>query len=604
MKPSLILPFLLASGLHAQPTPAAPAASGIAKLTESLATSAPTFHPGTELVTWNGQTWSITNNRIFESQFEKYLNTPETSALSSRTYRQVLSRIEQLLAPGRVTPAAQDEAFKLLSLAASSDEDGNMSDVLANQIYLSWLAQNNTGRLGAANQALETERKRLEWNLQMAAKPNSLSGGGSFSVGKSGASAQNPTEQALEKSTKIQPITTRLAEVNLMLKSNNARSELSLAQAKAEFQALLVQMIMQRRFEHATIGIKFYRSIFADGTGQVKLGEEASGLFSKTTGSPPTLATLEAMSREMMHSAREGIKAFQVMMASNQTHSASKRLAEAYMVGQYLPDITAVPLTSKQKVLVLTQKTSRLISAIDMKDYGQAEKLLAEVKALAPDLDASKASAGIETAKMAASMRLAKARNAAVSGDRPALESELQAAAEIWPTNPQLQEMASTIFAQADVQARALADFNQLLTQKNYRQIYDEKMRFIATTSMLPEKQEQLRLVLDDMTAIEGAILRAQEIERRGDYAGAWEGLEAIFSKFPSDNKLSQVRANLTTKASDYVNALRKAEELEKQEQPGSALAAYLEARKIYPPSQFAREGIVRLSAKIMPDSQ
>jgi hypothetical protein len=209
----------------------------------------------------------------------------------------------------------------------------------------------------------------------------------------------------------------------------------------------------------------------------------------------------------------------------------------------------------------------------------------------------------IETAKTVAAMHIAKARNAAVSGDKETLESELRSATEIWPRNPALADVSGMIFSQADVQGRALVDFDQLLGQKNYRQIYDDRMRFIAATAMHPEKQEQLREVLDTMAAIEAAIIRSREIEKRGDYAGAWESAERTFREHPDDNKLNQLRSDLTTRASEFVGALRQAEEHEQRGQPGSSLAWFLKAQQEYPPSEFAREGIERLTRQVLPDA-
>ncbi len=147
------------------------------------------------------------------------------------------------------------------------------------------------------------------------------------------------------------------------------------------------------------------------------------------------------------------------------------------------------------------------------------------------------------------------------------------------------------IFSQADVQSRAMVDFDQLVSQKNYRQIYEDRMRFIAATAMYPEKQEQLRKVLEDMQVIETALIQAQEIEKRGDYAGAWESAEKAFRNYPDDNKLNQVRANLTTKAADFVHAIRQAEELEQKNQPGSSLSWYLKAQNVYPAKRFRPAG-------------
>jgi hypothetical protein len=51
------------------------------------------------------------------------------------------------------------------------------------------------------------------------------------------------------------------------------------------------------------------------------------------------------------------------------------------------------------------------------------------------------------------------------------------------------------------------------------------------------------------------------------------------------------------------VRALKRAEELEQKNQPGSSLAWYLKAQSEYPPSEFAREGIERITKKILPDA-
>jgi hypothetical protein len=141
------------------------------------------------------------------------------------------------------------------------------------------------------------------------------------------------------------------------------------------------------------------------------------------------------------------------------------------------------------------------------------------------------------------------------------------------------------------------------MSQHNYWQIYDDRMRFIAAVALYPSRQDQLKKVLDDMQQIEGAIIQATEIERQGNYAGAWETVEQTYQQFPEDSKLNQIRANLTTEAADFVRTLRTAQQLEKEDQPGSSLAWFLKARQIYPASQFASEGIARLAKKILPAS-
>ncbi len=253
-------------------------------------------------------------------------------------------------------------------------------------------------------------------------------------------------------------------------------------------------------------------------------------------------------------------------------------------------------------MLEFSQKNYQLISAVQVKDYQLAEKLVKELDKIAKDFDDSKPLAAIETARTVSAMHLAKARNAAVSGDRATLESELKAATEIWPRNPALADVSGLIFSQADVQQKALVDLDQLISQRNHRQIYNDKLRFIAAAALYPDRQEQLKKILDQMQVIETAIIQAGEIEKHGDYAGAWETIEKIYKDHPDDSKLNQMRASLTTEAADFVRTLRTAEQLEAKDELGSSLAWYLKAQKLYPASEFAQDGINRLVKRVLPE--
>jgi len=103
------------------------------------------------------------------------------------------------------------------------------------------------------------------------------------------------------------------------------------------------------------------------------------------------------------------------------------------------------------------------------------------------------------------------------------------------------------------------------------------------------------------MQEIEICIMRAQEIAKRGDPAGAWEGLEIAFEKYPDDPKLSQMRADLTTQTPDFVNKVRKAKEMESNGQYSSSLAWYLRAKAAYPMSDLAKQGVQRNVKNLFP---
>jgi hypothetical protein len=374
-------------------------------------------------------------------------------------------------------------------------------------------------------------------------------------------------------------------------------------QARIEFQALIVQFFLQRRFQHVLMATRFYRHLFSDGDTGLKVGKETQELFAKGTGMPPTIGTLDALANEAIRDVREGVAAFRYLLEQRELDSATKRLAEAFLIGEYLPEIRTLPRELKRQALEFSQKSYRLISALDLRDYALAESLVNELEAIARDLDTAPARAAIETARTVSTMHLAKAKNAAISGDRETLENELRQATAIWPRNPALAEMSALIFSQADAQQKAIADLDALLSQRNYRQIFDDRLRYIAATALYPERQEQLKVVLETMTLIEATLARCEEFARRGDYAGAWESAELMHQRFPDDTKLNQMRAQLTTQAADFVRAVRRAQDLEQRRQTGASLAWYLKARRLYPPSVLAQEGMDRLVRQIIPEN-
>ncbi len=566
-----------------------------------LGKDVPIFDPSNEIATWDGHNWNLNQNRIFEARFEKYLNAPEETTAQNQQYQAILDKILDLLSPEKVSITSVDEAFRLLPRASGFDVDARLCDALADAVYSVWRAQDASQRLARANDALEQERKANEWNARVASQSLKLEGPPSSKDKE--ATAEWAKERQLARDTAMEPYTTRLAEIIATIKTNQAKKELTLLEAKIEFQALFAQLFLQRRFQHVLIGTRFYRAVFTSGEGKLEVGTDAKDLFSKSTGMPPTVGTLDALAHEAIRDVRESIQSFGFLLQKNELQSASKRLAEAFSVGEFLPEVRTLPRDQKRRVLDFSQKNYQLISAIEVKDYGLAEKLVKELTTMAKDFDESKPLAAIETARTVSGMHLAKARNAALSGDKATLETELKEATELWPRNPALAEVSSLIFSQGDVQQKALVDFDQLISQHNLRQIYDDKLRFIAAAAMYPDRQAQLKKVLDQMQIIETAMIQAGEIEKRGDYAGAWETLEKVFKQDPEDSKLNQMRANLTTEAADFVRTLRTAQQLEDKGEVGSSLAWYLKARRIYPASEFAQEGITRLVAKVLPET-
>ena len=558
----------------------------------------PVFDPANDSVTWNGQLWHVDNNRIFRARFEKYLNAPATEIKAQAAYDTVIARIMDLLAAGKISSRNLDEAFKLLPQAAGHAEDTNLCDAIASQVLGAWQSQRQVARLSAANQSLEEDRKRHEWNTRMSAQGSPLNNAPKDST----AAAEWAKQRELERTARMQPHAQRLTEVNALLNANRAKSELSALQARIEFQTLIAQLFLQRRFRHVLISTRFYRSIFNDGDNQLRLGEETKSIFAKLSDVPPTVTSLDALANEAIRDVRESVEAVEFLLQKDELQSASQRLGEAYAVGEHLPEMHQFPRPDRQRVLEFTRRANQLLSALEVKDYTRAEKLVAELQETAKDFDPSQPLTAVQTARNVSRMHLARARNAALGGDAATLERELRAATEIWPNNPDLADVSGQIFEQTDVQQQALLELDRLMEQGDHRAIFRQNAKFIAATALHPERQEKLGRILEQMTEIEGSLQRAREIQQRGDAAGAWESIQIASVKYPEDNEINRLRADLASGgAATFVQSLNKGGDLEARGEYGAALAWYLDAHRQYPPSQFAQERIDALAARILP---
>ncbi len=586
----------------AAPAPApAPAAAPKSPGSSFLGKDVPFFNPGSEVLQMDGKAWNVNNNRLFEARFEKYLNAPEATTAEDRQYQAVIAEILNRLAPGQATTQNIDYAFRLLPHGSNYEGDARLCASLADAVYTVWLAQRQQGRLTAANEALRFSRHSAYFKLGTSDTGSATEKASTTSSSQKSGDTSSTVSSTVKSAARQGRAAIEVAELEASIKSNDARKALSEIQAKVEFQALIVQFFMQRRFQHVLMATRFYRSVFSDGDSKLNLGKDAAELFQKTSGVPPTISVLDSLANEGIRDVREGVKSFTYLIENNELESGTKRLAEAFTTGEFMPEIRTLPREKKRQALGFAQKSNELVSAMEGRDFGTAERLLGEIKKIARDFNEVRLTSLITPAKQASNLHLAAARNAALKGDQTTLEKELREAGEMWPTNPALSEVSKAIFTQGDVQQQALIDLDRLISQKNFRQISENSSRFIAAAAMYPERQDQLKKVLTDMQGVEGAIMRAEEMRRQSNFAGAWESVESAADGFPDDSKLNQVRADLTTQAADFVRTLRGAQDLEKKEQVGSSLAWFLKAQKLYPGSRFADEGIERLKKRVLP---
>jgi len=559
----------------------------------------PTFDPKTETVAWDGGTWKVENNRLFRSQFVKYLNDPEETDQASTQYQGILVKIQQLLAPGQATNENVDQAWKLLFEAAKYRADSQLCNDIADAVYASWQCKSEQTHLAAANESIRSEEKDIAWNMEQSVSQDNLFAAPS---GKDDVARSTMEDEQLKREIRLKPDQQRLVELEAQSKANSVKLEASELQAKIQFQTMIVQMFFQRRFEHDLIACDFYQAIFGDGDQKLLLGEQIKAMLTSSSGIDPTVSVVSSLTHEAIQNVNDGIDAYLFMMKKGELDGATERLQEAYAMGLNLPSVKTLPRTQKELGYEYTQKSNQLLDALDVKDYDGAQKLVDQLQKMATDFDPTKPLAAIQTAQTISRMHLAKAKAAASQNDEKTLETELTAAADIWPRNPDLEKLSLGIFNQADLQQHTLSDLDSLMAQKNFRQIYEDKAKYIAATATLPDKAKQLGDILEKMEEIELSLVQADRYSKIGDYRGAWECLEINRRNLPEDTKLSEARLSYATQAADFVETLNTAAQEDKDGNLGSSLSRYLQAYNDYPPSKLAQEGIQKLVGELVPD--
>jgi len=565
-----------------------------------LGGDAPYFDPSTDVFMFDGKSFNVNDNRVFRAMFERYLNAESATSEEDEAYRAVVRRILDTLSPYNRDPQRFSQAVAQLQLAARFPQDARQSEALANIVYRVYLARLSGAQLQQLNRDLQESRRQLDWNYDTWNRPSRQE----RKLSDDPAAEQPPAADPVNAGH-IQRYVQGIAELEAERVANRARIELSEIEAKLEFQAQIVQYFLMRRFEHVIMGTRLYTEFFQDGAGRLEFkdGSEVEQTFSKMIGFDPTITTLETFATEAIRNVDQAVESFGFLVERGEIDGATRQLQQAFITGEHLPSVQSIPRENKRAVLEYAANSFQLVNALEVKDYTLAEELVAKMREQAGDFDHSKPTAAIEAAKLSSNMRLRTAKNAALQGDDARFEENITAAAQIWPTNPALREEFDLISDSADMQQLAKLEFDRLLGTQSYRQIFNNKARFIAATVEDPERQAALNQVVESIQEIETVMKQAETLARSGNAFAAWEITERTFQKYPDDVILSASRSDLSTEVAPFVRALKNAENLENRRQFGSSLTWYLSARQQYPQSEYAEEGIRRVVDQILPEA-
>lgn len=573
----------------------------------------PLLDPSAETVTIGGVAIPLGDNRLLKARFEKYLSQAPESSDEASAYRATIAEILSTISPLRKSGPDLYSAFKLLPTASSYPGDANLCSTLAESIYVAMLSKTDVRGLQKLNSTLETEKDQIiaegDWHARHE-RPAGVDGASNQNGGQNGNNANNrrpaPSREmgAGANSLKYADVLRRIAEIEALKKANIARTEAQTLKTKAQYQVSMVQWFMQRRYEHVLMASRFYNQIWKDGDSTLRVNKDSdvAKLFSESVGVSPTVSSLDGLANEAIREVEKYVEAFNLLLSRDELHSASQRLMEAYALGEYLAPIATLPLEKKRRVLEYVRDLHELYGTLQARDYTKTKELATRLKQTARDFPSSKVDSAIAGYTLASDLAVEEAKAHLLSRETDKAAEKIKAAAEIWPTNPKLEEFRKMVSG-ASVVVTARNDFDRLLSENNFREIARRQYEFAQAIQGDPTREDAFRQIMENLQKIERALAQAGEFGKMGQNYAAWEQLAELREQFPDDPKLGRELELLAPKVADFTKALDRAQQFENRtpRQVGSALSWYLKARDIHTQSKMAQDGIDRLKEEILP---
>lgn len=557
------------------------------------------FNLGSGAMDWRGKQFNLGDAEMAQARFEKYLNSPPSTSEEDLTYDTLLNEISRrLIGQGGGTDAQRvSEAWRMLYRASEFPMDAGLSEILADRIVSFWQTNKKIASLNLQTERLETDRQYRESKIRSIADQDrqefiQLTRG---TVNED--AAPPPSLDHLSE-----PERKRLEKIEEKIEENDSFEATSRITQKLEYQSLIVQFFVQRRFQHALIANDFYRYMFNAEDNALEGADALKGQVFGDLDVKITTSTLDALSKEAISDVESSLDTIDFLLEQGEIHNATKRLMEAFYLGEYLPEVKRYPLDKKRRIAAYIRDLTSLASSLEVKSFDRAEARLKKIEEYAEDFDGGKADAFIQTSKQLSNLAIQRALSAAYEQDRTGIEAGLEEAVKFWPTNPGIKEFSDKLLEKTDIKDMATLDFDRFIRQDDYRAIFNDRFRFAAALALDNDRNEEFLSIMKRMEVIESAMAQAKELSRIENTFGAWEVLERVYREYPEDQELNRSRGDYAVKAAQFASVIASAEDAREKQDYGKALFAYLEAQKLYPASFFVEEGIQESVEAILSD--
>ena len=433
-----------------------------------------------------------------------------------------------------------------------------------------------------------------------------------------------------------------LLEARAKIKLNEIRANKMSDQDRMDFSDYIRTLYRGHRYYHVIIAADFYRALFNEGdypqdlgnqavaaaTSNGRTGAEGLNQMAKTLGvngnvmnaagqvssalgmdtigqngqsdQPLSIADEVTSALEINNRVSQAVEVFRYKADKGNIASAAGILQDAFIANEFHPALKGLPRDEKEKVGDYLAKVDVLKNQLEVRAFEQVDAQVAAIQKVASDFDSTKPLALVNAIKLESRLRLGKARLLAQAGQLDEAMKEFSTAAEEWPGNPNLTSSSNLFFKSEDNANQATGDFDRLVKDQNYRELFDRQLEFALAVKGDSTREQQLKDALEKIGKAKIAEEKANALMMNNDMNGAWETIELAAKDLPDDTKLNKLLADLSGRSADFVSALNKARDAEAKKELGYSLTWYVSAQGYYPPSQIANDGIDRVSKLIL----
>lgn len=579
----------------------------------------PLLDPSTDTVSYNGGKFDVGNNKVVRERFEKYLNQTPDDTEESTKYR---NGIEELLRETRKytknSPPIGSKVLvrmgRTLYKLTEYPGDGDQCGALASCIVSVLDVQRGNLKRDKNNEELEKEIEKLVKKTNSLTNQNTQKGSGGGNIGNiQGKSGGN---SGISHTVKIAFNTQQIADHKAKKGANAAANQAALAQAKIQYQAMLVNFLLQRRFDHAVIGSRIYRHVFKDGSKNLDMNKDSDAykMLTGVTGYAPTIDVLDSTASNARREVDQSMDAITNLMAQNKLGEATNRLITAVSIGEYMQSVAVFPVESRRRISEYWTLRKQALEALNARDYDRVEKISDKLCELDVDYNDSQLKSYTKGKKRQSNAYLRAAKIAKEKKDEAEFQQQVQNATIIWPLNPELDRGEEEL-KKLDGYEKEKEEFNRYIANSEFRNIFSNRTRLEKVCMLDDELKTQYQDVLTYVQTIDSKL---EEFLLMADQQGS-QGAGLVYEKLlemqeknesPNENPLFRGKMKkdpefkdalnlMEKKARKFVETLNEAERLTNAHEYGAALAAYYRALELNQGSVRAKAAIKEIEAII-----